>query len=156
MRYALSNIFRISVSENRKVIENHYILTAHPFENITEPLPGQFFMVSSGSGMDPLLKRPFSLHRWLGEDFQLMYRVVGRGTSLLKEKKTGEILEVVGPLGNGFPLPEKREKIPVFVAGGIGVAPIFALAESLSVTNRFFFMGREPGGKFCVLRNSGH
>ncbi len=147
----MSKIFKISVKENRKIAENHYILTANPSENITEPLPGQFFMISAGNGMDPLLKRPFSLYRWLGGDFQLMYRVVGRATSILKDKSPGEILDVIGPLGNGFPFPVIREKVPVLVAGGIGIAPIFALAESLSDYEPVLFYGARTREEiFCA------
>ena len=143
----MSKIFEISVRENRKITENHYILTATPSEDIGEPLPGQFFMVSAGQGMDPLLKRPFSLHRWLGGDFQLMYRVVGKATAILKDKGPGEVLDVIGPLGNGFQVSENGEKLPLLVAGGIGVAPIFALAESLSRFKPEFFYGARTGGE---------
>ena len=147
----MSKIFKISVRENREITENHYILTAIPSEDIEEPLPGQFFMVSAGQGMDPLLKRPFSLHRWLGGNFQLMYRVVGKATAILKDKSPGEMLDVIGPLGNGFPVKENGEKMPLLVAGGIGVAPIFALAESLSrFKPEFFYGARTEGEILCA------
>jgi len=143
----LSKIFKITVSENKKITENHYILTVIPSEDIMEPLPGQFFMVSAGQGMDPLLKRPFSLHRWLGGNFQMMYRVVGKATAILKDKSPGEMLDVIGPLGNGFQVAGNGEKMPILVAGGIGVAPIFALAESLSRLKPEFFYGARTGGE---------
>jgi dihydroorotate dehydrogenase electron transfer subunit len=131
LRSDLSKLFKISIRENRKIAENHYILTAQPHETITRPAPGQFFMISVGSGMDPLLRRPFSIHRWLDGNFQIMYRVVGRGTGMLRNKMTGDILDVLGPLGNGFPPPGRNGKRPVLIAGGIGAAPILALAEEM-------------------------
>lgn len=137
----MSNIFQISVRENQEIAENHFILTAEPSEKITEPLPGQFFMVSAGNGWDPLLKRPFSLHRWLGGNFQLMYRVVGKATGILKQKNPGDILDIIGPLGNGFPHPKNSAIRPILIAGGIGFAPIYALAESLSSFNPLLFHG---------------
>ena len=93
-------------------------------------MPGNFFMVSVYDGLDPLLKRPISIHRRLGTDFQLLYRIAGKGTKILSKKKPGDSLEVLGPLGNGFPLKKSPHKT-ILVAGGIGIAPIFALAESL-------------------------
>jgi len=88
-------------------------------------------MLSVDSGLDPLLKRPFSLHRWLNPDFQLLYRIVGKATKILKEKKQGDILEIIGPLGNGFPITRAKTKA-VLIAGGLGIVPIFALAETIS------------------------
>lgn len=87
-------------------------------------------MLSVDSGLDPLLKRPVSLHRWLGGDFQLLYRVVGKGTDILSRKKPGDILEMLGPLGNGFSVSKKHGK-PILIAGGLGIAPVFGLAEAL-------------------------
>ncbi len=87
-------------------------------------------MLSIDKGFDPLLKRPFSIHRIVDNDFQLLYKVVGKGTYILSKKKPGDILDVIGPLGNGFPVNKTQNNI-ILVAGGLGIAPIFALAEKL-------------------------
>ncbi len=136
----MNRLFQASVIENKKLIKNHYLLTLHPLEKIKKPKPGNFFMVAVDNGLDPLLKRPISIHRWLGGDIQLLYRVVGKGTSRLSEKKPGDILGILGPLGNGFPLNIKSENI-ILVAGGLGIAPIFALAELFSKRNPALFYG---------------
>lgn len=137
----MSEIFKASVKENKPVTENHYLLTLHPLDNIKAPDPGQFFMLSVDSSLDPLLKRPFSLHRWLAGDFQLLYRVVGKATRILKGKKEGDVLDVIGPLGNGFPQKINNDVKIVFVAGGMGVAPILALADSFSAYKPSLFYG---------------
>ncbi|RJR16539.1 MAG: dihydroorotate dehydrogenase electron transfer subunit [Nitrospiraceae bacterium] len=96
-------------------------------------------MVEVEKGAGPLLKRPLSLHRWLGGDFQLLYRVAGKGTDILSRKKPGDVVEVLGPLGNGFPLKQPTGPV-ILVAGGIGIAPVFGLAEALTkVKNRESF-----------------
>ncbi len=123
-------LFKAKVIENRQLIKGHFILTLYPESKIKQPKPGNFFMVSVYDGLDPLLKRPISIHRLLGTDFQLLYRVAGKGTKILSEKKPGDKLEVLGPIGNGFPV-KKTPRKTILVAGGIGIAPIFALAESL-------------------------
>ncbi|MBI5665882.1 MAG: dihydroorotate dehydrogenase electron transfer subunit, partial [Nitrospirae bacterium] len=136
----MNRLFQASVIENKKLIEKHYLLTLHPLEKIKGPKPGNFFMVSVENGLDPLLRRPISIHRRLNGDFQLLYRVAGKGTSILSRKKPGDILEILGPLGNGFPLNIKSKNI-ILVAGGLGIAPIFALAEFFSKRNPALYYG---------------
>jgi dihydroorotate dehydrogenase electron transfer subunit len=125
----LNRVFKASVIENKQLIKNHFLITLRPSEKINKPTPGTFFMLSVNSSLDPLLKRPFSIHRWLDGDFQLLYRVAGKGTHILSGKKQGNILEAIGPLGRGFSVKKTQNTI-ILVAGGLGIAPIFALAES--------------------------
>jgi len=146
----LSKLFQTSIKENKKAAENHYILTLAPLEKITKPFPGQFFMLSAGKGMDPLLKRPFSMFRRSGNNFQILYRVAGKATAMLKEKKIGDTIEVLGPLGNGFPKLKPRTT-PIFVAGGVGAAPLFSLAEETAGKKPLFFLGaRNKDELLCI------
>lgn len=91
--------------------------------------PGQFVQVSVSSTHDPLLRRPLSVHDDGPDGLTLLYRTIGRGTRMLAEKKPGDYLDILGPLGNGFPIP--AEKTAVLVAGGIGAAPLCYLAKKL-------------------------
>ncbi len=90
--------------------------------------PGQFVMAACGPSLDPLLRRPFSIHRILDPDrIQLLFRVVGKGTGLLAGCKPGQPLSLIGPLGRGFRPPPQG---PVcLVGGGIGIAPLLFLAD---------------------------
>ncbi|RJQ21230.1 MAG: dihydroorotate dehydrogenase electron transfer subunit [Nitrospiraceae bacterium] len=135
----MGKLFKASIRENGLVIKNHYLLTLHPIEKIPKPEPGNFFMLSISDGLDPLLKRPFSLHRWLDGDFQILYRVAGKGTELLSRRRTGDVLDVVGPLGKSFTVNKQNK--PILVAGGLGIAPIFALAEKLKKRQPALFYG---------------
>jgi len=93
--------------------------------------PGQFVMVRVSDGIDPLLRRPFSIHRMLSADsgeFEVLFRVVGAGTRLLARTHVGDQVEALAPLGRGFHLAEGR---PLLVGGGVGVAPLLFLAEAL-------------------------
>jgi len=92
--------------------------------------PGQFLTVRCGRTASPLLRRPFGFHRINNTGFQILYEVVGKGTRLLSDMKPGEEIDVLGPLGNGFTIPEKPKDL-VIIAGGIGVAPLVALAEKI-------------------------
>jgi dihydroorotate dehydrogenase electron transfer subunit len=95
---------------------------------------GQFLMLQVHDGFDPLLKRPFSFHRVLPEQgiVEILYRVVGRGTWRLSRAGAGTLLQVVGPLGNGFRLPSPEQGNVLLVAGGIGLAPLHELILQLA------------------------
>jgi dihydroorotate dehydrogenase electron transfer subunit len=92
--------------------------------------PGQFVMVRVGSGKDPLLRRPFSIHRvGLDGSVQIYFKVVGRGTAMLASAREGDELSILGPLGNGFRLTDTPACL---VGGGLGIAPMLFLADRLS------------------------
>lgn len=94
--------------------------------------PGQFVNVKCSTTMDPLLRRPFSLNRINREDgtIGLLYKVVGRGTELMSQLRVGDAIQVLGPLGRGFTWTEGLGHA-LLIAGGIGVAPLYPLAQSL-------------------------
>ncbi len=104
-----------------------------------EPHPGQFYMLEVSKGMDPLLKRAFSLFRRTPEGIRLLFRIKGKGTSILRDLREGTEITVLGPLGNGYPLPSDKES-PLVIAGGIGIASVFSLAEKIS-KKAFVFYG---------------
>ncbi len=109
--------------------------------------PGQFVMVRPSAVGDPFLPRAFSIMRaapvaavrarrgvggrgsGVGAEIEIVYRALGRGTTLMATLGRGNTMELLGPLGQGFrPAPGPA----VFVAGGVGVPPIVALSEHLA------------------------
>jgi dihydroorotate dehydrogenase electron transfer subunit len=90
--------------------------------------PGQFVTIRCGEGFVPLLRRPLSIHRIAGDKLALLFAVVGKGTEWLSKCRAGDFLDLLGPLGNGFQIRKGSEKL-LLVAGGIGVAPLIALAD---------------------------
>jgi dihydroorotate dehydrogenase electron transfer subunit len=104
-------------------------LTFNAPEIATVALPGQFVMIQIGSGKDPLLRRPFSIHQTASSEgtLQILFKVVGRGTELLAHAKVGEQLSLLGPLGKGFVLGEPGKAC--LVGGGMGIAPMLFLAS---------------------------
>lgn len=85
----------------------------------------------------PLLRRPFSIAERNTKSgvFGLIYRIVGGGTEILAERRPGECLDVLGPLGRPFE-PITAERPAVMIAGGVGVAPFFFLAQEAIRTGR--------------------
>lgn len=140
----MSKYIRAKITENTPVNKGHNLLVLSS-NNIQHPLPGQFYMIGTDFSYDPLLKRPFSIFRETssaeGGELQFLYRIKGKGTERMKEMKKGDTVNVLGPLGNGYPMPG-RNLTPVLIAGGIGIASLFPLAEKLSGNIHFFFGAR--------------
>lgn len=120
---------------------------------------GQFVAVqvqdSSISSFDPLLRRPISLAKISPDqdEITLLYRIQGRGTEILARARCGERLSVMGPLGQGFSLPKVGELW--LVAGGIGIFPLYALAQSAlaqGLNVRLFWGGENQS----FLESAGH
>lgn len=99
--------------------------------------PGQFVNIKCSMGFDPLLRRPFSLHRIQKELklFEIFYELKGKGTEALSRCSIGDEVDVIGPLGEGFGI-DGRKQIAILVAGGMGVAPLLALAETIKASNK--------------------
>jgi dihydroorotate dehydrogenase electron transfer subunit len=97
-------------------------------------IPGQFVNIKLTDAVEPFLRRPFSIHRVGNKNIEILYEVVGPGTEILSKKKPQEYLDVIGPLGTGFSyhLLLTDHRLPILVAGGMGVAPLIFLAEKLA------------------------
>jgi dihydroorotate dehydrogenase electron transfer subunit len=122
-------------------------------------IPGQFVMVRTVDGMDPILRRPFSIHKIIEKNagttgLELLYRVVGAGTQELSKRQPGDVVDILGPLGRGFSVPANVRKIFI-VAGGIGVAPMPFLVSYLKAkqldltTSKVFLGGRSKNDLLC-------
>ncbi|UCF31246.1 MAG: dihydroorotate dehydrogenase electron transfer subunit [bacterium] len=105
----------------------------------SEPSPGQFVMVRVSDDGDPLLGRPFGIAGfWLHgptAEMEIIFRVVGKGTGFMTRWSSGSPVRLLGPLGNGFPLPPLGSRC-ILVAGGVGLPPLLALARSLESGGR--------------------
>lgn len=116
--------------------------------------PGQFVMIRMPNMQDPLLGRPFALYDTVddsnGENrfVDIVYLVKGKLTSQLVKLVTGQNVEVVGPLGNGF-VPAVSLKHVVFIAGGIGQTPFVAYAKELTERRSY---GDPPRSSFRADR----
>jgi dihydroorotate dehydrogenase electron transfer subunit len=125
------------ILENREIAPERYEMVLSAPEIAHQASPGQFIHVKVSDSYTPLLRRPFSVHRVQGQKIKLLYKVVGKGTEILSRKKKGGYLDILGPLGSGYRLPSVTSHISdvILVAGGIGVASLMFLAESLLVAN---------------------
>ena len=93
-------------------------------------VPGQFIAVYPNDSAR-LLPRPISICETDPEKelLRIVYRVAGEGTKELSSCRAGDTLSIMGPLGNGFPLKDKKA---LLIGGGIGIPPMLELAKALS------------------------
>ncbi len=106
--------------------EKLFILTLETREMFSRVQPGQFVLLRTAAGLDPLLGRPFAICGQEGNRIEIIVAVAGRGTRLLADSALGVRLSLRGPLGNGF--PESTKSRTHCLAGAVGIAP-FLLAR---------------------------
>lgn len=124
----------VAIRNNVKLAGGYYKLSFDSPRKTDDVKPGQFLEVRVSDGLKPFLRKPLSIHS-ARKQIEILYEVVGEGTDLLSKKKPGEVLDIIGPLGNGFDTKLSAKCYPlsaILVAGGIGVAPLVALAERIA------------------------
>ncbi len=94
--------------------------------------PGQFVNVLPKRGFtDPLLRRPFSVYQVIGDEAEIIIQRHGRGTEVLAETQAGDVLDILGPLGNPWNYGSGNYQTAVLVIGGVGVASMPLLQRYL-------------------------
>jgi dihydroorotate dehydrogenase electron transfer subunit len=116
--------------------------------------PGQFVQISVSPTLDPYLRRPLSVHDDGQSGLVLLYRASGKGTRMLAEKKPGDSVDLLGPLGNGFPITNAPAAI--LVAGGVGVAPLSYLARTLGEAGKqvIFLLGAQNAEQLYIPKTA--
>jgi len=107
-----------------------YIIRFQAPETAQRAEPGSFVHIRCSDAL--AMRRPLSIMRvdaaagWV----ECLYKVVGKGTALLAQRKVGDELDIMGPIGKPFtPSPERRR--PLLIGGGVGIPPMVFLAERL-------------------------
>lgn len=97
-----------------------------------EAKPGQFVSVYTKDA-SRLLPRPISLCEIDREKdaLRIVYRIAGDGTREFSRLRAGDTIDILGPLGNGFPLGEAKGKRVMLMGGGIGIPPMLETAKAI-------------------------
>ena len=130
-------LIKSPVIKNQVIAPGYFLMEIESPEIAGEAQPGQFVMIKTRDGLEPLLRRPLSLHRISSTSIELLYQVIGKGTRSLSRTRPGEFLDLLGPLGKPFPLSTSPSGTILLVAGGIGIAPLLALAEQMAKSSKF-------------------
>lgn len=123
----------LPVLKNTKLNDKHFVLSLQLPADHPEIWPGQFVEVLVEGSPETFLRRPISVHDVDAEKrtLDLMVKIVGSGTEKLSHLHEGDQLDIVYPLGHGFSLARKDQKV-LLAGGGCGVAPLLFLARQLS------------------------
>ena len=142
------------------VTESAFVVGAIPFGSVSllkvrleagsqEPAAGQFYMLHAIRS-DVLLGRPISIYhseKRADGSVELSFLILlkGKGTKELCSLEPGDKLNLIGPCGNRFPMPENGAGKVLIIGGGIGVAPVAGFAETLTNVSYDFYASFKSG-----------
>lgn len=132
-----------TVLENKQIVSDVFKIRIHHPEIAYNAQPGQFVNIRVTNSIVPLLRRPFSFYQVNQNEgwFEILFKVVGTGTECLSRYQVGTEIDFIGPLGNSFSIPPGINHA-VLIAGGLGIAPLNFLSQSLlrkNVRNSLFW-----------------
>ena len=132
-----------TIVSHQAMAGDQYVMRLQAPECAANALPGQFVHLTVHA-LQPL-RRPISIMRVSAEQgwIDLLYKSVGIGTQLLSERKQGESISLLGPIGEPFSVKHSH---PLLIGGGVGMPPMIFLAESLKQQNDikpFVILGSE-------------
>lgn len=134
---------KIKLLKKQKLKEGIFKFTCMTPEIVKNICPGQFIAIRVSKTLDPFLRRPISIYNVDEENniIEFIFQVKGRGTEFLSEVEEGELLDVVGPLGDtGFDIMEYKNI--AIIGGGIGSFPLYELAKrSIKQANVYVYLG---------------
>jgi dihydroorotate dehydrogenase electron transfer subunit len=138
---------KVKIKAIKELGSSNYLVTLGASEQARLIRPGQFVMLKCTEDVDanPLLRRPFTIFDIYRDPrsgrpagLELLVKDVGAGTRKLVRMKPGQAIRCLGPQGRGFQVSadmRNRVEIACLVAGGVGIAPLYLLAENLSQQN---------------------
>jgi len=153
------------ISSNAEVMPGIHLMWIEAPDIAPAAQPGQFITVRCE---DFTLRRPFSVHQvgsnnviasdlpakaWRAGAKQsqvaILFKVTGKGTLWLSERKAGERIDILGPLGKGFTIAPESKSL-LLVAGGIGLAPLVFLSQQTSAQHRITLIhGARTAAQLC-------
>lgn len=119
----------MTISSIRNIAEDVYemVLTGSGAKYISAP--GQFINIKINDSLQPYLRRPMSISDYDASSITIVFKVVGEGTEILKNKQVGDTLDCLIGLGNGFSIKEAKKV--VLIGGGLGTPPLYNLGKKL-------------------------
>jgi len=121
----------VKLVKSKSLGRGNFVFDLAPFSGVKSIKPGQFIHIRMPESK-LLFRRAFSVYDFdvSEKKISIIFKVFGRGTAQMSKLGQGADLDVMGPLGNGFKLPSRRETT-ILAAGGIGMPPLYLLAKKL-------------------------
>jgi dihydroorotate dehydrogenase electron transfer subunit len=109
---------------------NQFVLKFKAPKCASAAVPGAFVHLSCDDSLP--MRRPLSIMRVDARrgTVEVLYKIVGNGLTLLSQKKAGDRISSLGPIGNGF-MPHPQRPRTLLIGGGVGIPPMVFLSESL-------------------------
>lgn len=122
----------LNITENKRLNKDFFVLSLSGKSKIPEMKPGQFVQVRIVGSQGTFLRRPISVHdvNYGQNTLKLLIQIAGKGTETLSKLQTGDILNIIYPLGNSFSIPEVGQNV-LLAGGGCGIAPLLFLGKYL-------------------------
>ena len=144
----MKHMKNVPVVSHTQISHDTYKLIVKDAELAAITVPGQFAQLKPAGALAPLLRRPISVADVdaSAQTLTFIYRVIGLGTQALTQLPAGGMLDIIGPLGNGFSLNAKKA---LLVGGGVGIAPLIYLSRALcSGSTQVLLAGRSESELF--------
>jgi dihydroorotate dehydrogenase electron transfer subunit len=119
----------LPIKDIRHQNDSYFVIEIDLGKAANDILPGQFFQIKRPEFTSPMLRKPISVFDIQGDLVSFMVKRLGKGTGQLSQLRAADDIDILGPLGNGFPLPEGSKA--VLVSGGIGYPPLYYLKKQL-------------------------
>jgi dihydroorotate dehydrogenase electron transfer subunit len=119
----------LQIQDIKHLNDSYFVIEIDLGKTAKDIIPGQFFEMKKADAVSPMLRKPISVYDVHGNMVSFMVKRIGKATEQLSEMQTGDSLDILGPLGSGFPLPEGNKA--VLVSGGIGYPPLYYLKKQL-------------------------
>ena len=125
----------LKVVENIRLHPKYSLIKLTADKSLPEMIPGQFVQIRVYGSPQTFLRRPISINYVdkKANELWLLVQLIGEGTKRMAEYQTGDTMNIMLPLGNGFSIPQNTESSfsPLLVGGGVGTAPMLYLGETL-------------------------
>lgn len=144
----MKHMKNVPVVSHTQISHDTYKLIVKDADLAAITVPGQFAQLKPAGALAPLLRRPISVADVdaSAQTLTFIYRVIGLGTQALTQLPAGGMLDIIGPLGNGFSLNAKKA---LLVGGGVGIAPLIYLSRALcSGSTQVLLAGRSESELF--------
>ena len=123
---------KVKLVKKEALKDNLFKFSIESDEIVKTAKPGQFLEIRVSDNIEPFLRRPISIFNIDKENkiVEFIFQVKGKGTKILSEKKEGEYIDILGPLGYGT-FEIKDNKQVMIIGGGIGIFPLYELSKNL-------------------------
>jgi len=141
--------------ENAVVLKNepqaggYFLMDLKAPSVASKTMPGQFVHLRIPERDDLPLRRPFSIFKADNQELSILYKVIGQGTDCMSRLLPGTVVNLLGPLGRGYPVPDPAN-IPVLVAGAYGMAALYLVAQRSDKKGVFLAGGARADDLLCA------